>query len=229
MKKKKETKIEKKEKNYIKKPFLLGFVASLIILVLFLFYLAFFSFSEVIQKILPFLVFPAFLSYLMTLASFYYIGKKYNLKLIKKISIILAILFILFLFLWVIVAMNTLQRISQDKLALEIIERISSGMQNDLTPEEINIFLYYFAPIFLYLVFSYLVFAIFETILSVKIFGLEKIKYSKAFSILNIILYWSPVTIVGLLLVFPLFVGRFVLQSLMFYNLAKQNGEIKNG
>ncbi|MEM4181631.1 MAG: hypothetical protein QXX68_00555 [Candidatus Pacearchaeota archaeon] len=228
MKKKKGVKIEKEEKNYIKKPFLLGFVASLVILALFLFYLIF-SLFKTMPKVLSSLIILFYLCYLVTLASFFYLGKKHNSKLIKNTSIILAVFSILFLFLFFLISLTTVQKLSQNKVALGVIERISSGIHSDLTEEEAIVIISYFVPIFLYLVFSYLVFAILSTILSVKIFQLEEVKYCKFFSITNIIYVWLPITIIGFLFIIPVYMAVLIIQSLMFYELAKQNKEIKNG
>ncbi|MEM4605859.1 MAG: hypothetical protein QW103_02405 [Candidatus Pacearchaeota archaeon] len=211
---------DKREKNFIKKPFSIGFVFSIIFTLFFFitFILSIFNLFPVLGSTL--LILNLFF-YIIICASFFYLGKKHNSNLITKTIIVFVIFFIIGFFILVGIFFNTFSNLKSNEEIVNITKSLKEK-GNSLSDEDLLKISNYFKSFFLFSIIFYFIYAILQTIISVGIFKIKDSNYSKPFAIFNIIISWLPLTIIGIYLLFPLYVVLLIFQILLFYEQGKK-------
>ena len=232
----------KEEKNIIKRPFLVGFWFSLLLIVTLASF--FISFPYILKNLFfsffilssYFYIF-SFIFYLVVLSSFYYLGKKYKNNLLKKSTIILGVFSIIAFFLSLIFLFNIYLKLEANhevfskgmSYLINKTKEFDSKNPSFLKETFIPFLDETLTPFFIFIIVSYLIYAVIYTFFSVGLIKIKDSSYSKILGILNIITVWIPIItpiiiapIISIFLVPILIIICLVFQCLLFYEQAKK-------
>ncbi len=216
----------------IKKPFFIAGV-SLILIV----FLSMISTGLNIMEIPAISVLFAiiiFSSSILTFVGYYYLGKRYQNKLLMFTVIAGFCLYILFFMLsshgsqkYEARFLELNETISTRELVVEQlrVENASLEVIESFERETIDYLTSTFLDIFIVVLVIYFIFSIYLTVFGVGLIKLEDVKNAKIIGIFIIISVWLVPTIIGLLLAIPLLIASYVLSVLMFFKESRKAKE----
>lgn len=186
---------------------------------------------NILSSILSILVFAGTI---LVFVGFYYLGKRHNNQLLMKTIIAGFVLYLGFLALVSHAPENYKARFFElnDTLSARAIDleqmkldNISEEVIASFEVETAEYFLEKGLTLFIPILISLFIFAIYSTFFGIALIRLQKVKNSKAIGVLTILSAWLTLTLVGIILAIPLAISSYILSIFMFFDESKKAKE----
>lgn len=222
----------KKENRRIKKPFLVAAVLHLALLFLLLLSSLFnmgklFYLSQLISIFI-------FIGVILIFVGYYYLGEKYNNKLLMNVILVSFILYVAssLFFSYDFLGYEEKAMVLNETLSAKLanleqlrLENVSQEVISSFESEIAQYLLSEILPLIILVIAFYLIFALCSTFFAIGLIRLKEVIHAKTIGILTILSVWLVPTIIGILIAIPLSIAAYILTIIMFFSESKKAKE----